>query len=202
MTWITTPLFPNLVYLVLVGGLWLAALALVAPGTGVLELIAALTLGLAGLGVVSLTLSPWALLALLAGAALFGLSLWRRQEAIWLALSALALTLGSAFLFVSPSGGPAVHPLVAALTSVLTLGYFWLAIRKALASARTKPAHDPSAVRGQVGQVRSALDPIGSVYVGGELWTARAEKPVAEGKLVRVIDLDGLMLTVEPTQDS
>jgi membrane-bound serine protease (ClpP class) len=202
MTWIATPLFPNLVYLVLVGGLWLAALALVAPGTGILELTAALTLGLAGLGVVSLTLSPWALLVLAAGAVLFGLSLWRRQEAIWLALAALALTLGSAFLFVSSSGGPAVHPLVAALTSVLTLGYFWWAIRKALASARAKPAHDPSAVRGQVGEVRSALDPIGSVYVGGELWSARAEKPVAEGNLVRVIDLDGLMLTVEPMRDS
>jgi membrane-bound serine protease (ClpP class) len=91
---------------------------------------------------------------------------------------------------------------VAGLTSVLTLGYFWLAIRKALASARAKPAHDPSAVRGQVGEVRSALDPIGSVYVGGELWTARSKKPVAEGTLVRVIDLDGLMLTVEPAQDS
>ncbi len=202
MTWISTPLFPNLVYLVLVAGLWLAALALVAPGTGVLELIAALTLGLAGLGLVSLTVSSWALLVLAAGAVLFGLSLWRRHEAIWLALSALALTLGSAFLFVSPSGGAAVHPLVAALTSVLTLGYFWLAIRKTLASARAKPAHDPSAVRGLVGEVRSALDPIGSVYVGGELWTARSGKPVAEGTLVRVIDLDGLMLTVEPAQDS
>ncbi|OGO13494.1 MAG: hypothetical protein A2Z66_12530 [Chloroflexi bacterium RBG_13_66_10] len=202
MTWISTPLFPNLVYLVLVGGLWLAALALVAPGTGVLELLAALTLALAGLGIVSLTLSPWALLVLVAGAVLFGLSLWRRHEAIWLALSAIALSLGSAFLFVSPSGGPDVHPLVAALTSMLTLGYFWLAIRKVLASARAKPAHDPSAVKGLVGEVRSALDPIGSVYVGGELWTARAARHVAEGKLVRVVDLDGLMLTVEPMQDS
>jgi membrane-bound serine protease (ClpP class) len=200
MTWISTPLFPNLVYLVLVGGLWLAALALVAPGTGVLELLAALTLALAGLGIVSLTLSPWALLVLVAGGC--SASLWRRHEAIWLALSAIALTLGSAFLFVSQSGGPAVHPLVAALTSALTLGYFWLAIRKALASARAKPAHDPSAVKGLVGEVRSALDPIGSVYVGGELWTARASQHVAEGKLVRVVDLDGLMLTVEPTQDS
>jgi len=202
MTWMSTPIFPDLVYLVLVAGLWLAALALVAPGTGVLEMLAALTLALAGLGMISLTLSPWALIVLGVGAVLFTLSLWRRREVIWLALSAVALTLGSAFLFVRESGGPAVHPLVAGLTSVLTLGYFWLALRKVLASARARLAHDPSAVKGQVGEARTALDPVGSVYVGGELWTARAEKPVAEGQPVRVIDRDGLILTVEPVYDS
>jgi membrane-bound serine protease (ClpP class) len=198
----STPLFPNLVYLVLVAGLWLVALALVAPGTGLLEMIAALTLVLAGLGMISLTLSPWALLVLLVGGVLFGLSLWRRHEVIWLALSGIALTLGSAFLFVSENGGPAVHPLVAGLASALTLGYFWLAIRKVMASARARLAHDPSAVKGMVGETRTPLDPLGSVYVGGELWTARAEAPVAEGKRVRVVDRDGLILTVEPVHDS
>lgn len=202
MSWMSTPLFPNLVYLVLVAGLWLVALALVAPGTGLLEMIAALTLVLAGLGMISLTLSPWALLVLLVGGVLFGLSLWRRHEVIWLALSGIALTLGSAFLFVSENGGPAVHPLVAGLASALTLGYFWLAIRKVMASARARLAHDPSAVKGMVGETRTPLDPLGSVYVGGELWTARAEAPVAEGKRVRVVDRDGLILTVEPVHDS
>jgi membrane-bound serine protease (ClpP class) len=200
MSWVSSPVFPNLVYLVLVSGLWLAALALVAPGTGILELTAAVVLALAGLGMVSLNVSAWALIVLALGAVLFGLSLWRRREALWLALSAIALTLGSAFLFSTEDGGPAVHPAVAALTSALTLGYFWLAIRKALASARAKPAHDPSAVMGQVGEVRAALEPIGSVYVGGELWTARAETPVEEGRQVRVVALDGLILTVEPVQ--
>jgi membrane-bound serine protease (ClpP class) len=200
MTWISSPLFSNLVYLVLVAGLWLAALALVAPGTGVLELTAAVTLALAGIGMISLNVSTWALIVLGLGAVLFGLSLWRRGEVLWLGLSAVALTIGSAFLFTTEDGGPAVHPAVAALTSALTLGYFWLAIRKALASARARPAHDPSAVMGQVGEVRTALDPLGSVYVGGELWTARAEAPVGEGRQVRVIGLDGLILTVEPVQ--
>jgi membrane-bound serine protease (ClpP class) len=202
MSWMSTPLFPNLVYLVLVAGLWFAALALIAPGTGALEMTAALTLALAGLGMISLTLSPWALLVLVVGAVLFGFSIWRRREVIWLALSAVALTLGSAFLFVSEDGGPAVHPLVAGLTSVLTLGYFWLAIRKWLASAHARLAHDPSAVKGMVGEVRTALDPLGSVYVGGELWTAHADVPVAEGARVRVVDRDGLILTVEPVHDS
>ncbi len=202
MSWMSTPIFLNLVYLVLVAGVWLAALAIVSPGTGILEMLAALTLGLAGLGMISLTLSPWALVVLGVGAVLFLFSLWRRREVIWLALAAVAITLGSAFLFVSEDGGPAVHPLVAGLASALTLGYFWFAIRKVLASAKAKLANDPSAVMGQVGESRTALDPVGSVYVGGELWTARAEKPVAEGRPVRVIGRDGLTLTVEPLHES
>src|SRR3989304_9743978 len=100
MTWMSTPIFPDLVYLVLVAGLWLAALALVAPGTGVLEMLAALTLALAGLGMISLTLSPWALIVLGVGAVLFTLSLWRRREGIWLGLSAGAPPPGPRVPFV------------------------------------------------------------------------------------------------------
>ena len=53
-------LFPNLLYLVLVAGIWLAALAVVSPGTGVLELLAFFALGAAGLGtlVAPLTSGP------------------------------------------------------------------------------------------------------------------------------------------------
>lgn len=195
-----SPVFPNLVYLVLVAGLWLAAMALVAPGTGVLEGLAILALAAAGMGMMYIPLNAWAVVVLLVGAVFFGLSLWRRREALWLALAALALSLGSAFLFRVETGGPAVHPLLAATVSLLTLGFFWLAIRKVLAAARARPAIDPSDVVGQVGEARTALDPIGSVYVAGELWTARARQPLPEGTRVRVVGKDGLILQVEPAE--
>jgi membrane-bound serine protease (ClpP class) len=49
-----------------------------------------------------------------------------------------------------------------------------------------------------VGDVRSALEPVGSVYVGGELWSARSETPLAVGTTVRVRGREGLVLLVDP----
>ena len=190
-------LLPNILYLVLVVGLWLAAMAAVTPGTGLLELSALTTLAIAGAGTLVLPFNLWAFIPLGVGAAFFVLSLWRRQEAVWLALSAVSLSVGSAYLYQGPSG-PAVHPLLAVVASLATVGFFWLAIRRSLAAYRIRRAHDPQAVVGQVGEVRTPLDPLGSIYVAGELWTARTAQPVAVGSRVRVRSRDGLILDVEP----
>jgi len=53
------------------------------------------------------------------------------------------------------------------------------------------------ALLGQVGIARGALTPEGQVLVQGELWRAVARTPVEEGSRVRVVDVNGLTLTVE-----
>jgi membrane-bound ClpP family serine protease len=57
---------------------------------------------------------------------------------------------------------------------------------------------DPSLLLGMVGETRTTLDLTGSIQVGSELWTARAETPVAAGTRVKVIGREGLILTVSP----
>jgi membrane-bound serine protease (ClpP class) len=200
MTFLGSPLFANLLYLLLVFGVWLAALALVTPGTGVFEVLAFFALVGAGLGTAFVSLNSWALIFLVVGAVLFILAFRLPREGLWVVLSATAFSLGSVFLFRLEDGGLAVHPLLAAVVSVMTLGYFWLAIRNAIAAHRAGPTLDPSLVMGQIGEVRTELNPIGSVYVAGELWTARSEVPVVVGDQVRVQDRDGLMLVVEPIE--
>jgi membrane-bound serine protease (ClpP class) len=107
---------------------------------------------------------------------------------------------GSTFLFERPGGGAAVHPLVAVLVSAGTLGFFWLVIRKTLAALRARPTFDPAAVLGLEGEARTPLDPTGSVYVGGELWSAWAPTTVSAGARVRVTKAEGLFLEVEPIE--
>lgn len=51
---------------------------------------------------------------------------------------------------------------------------------------------------GARGEVLSACRPEGQVRVHGELWRARAERPVEEGERVCVLAVDGLTLRVEP----
>lgn len=194
-----SPLLPNLLYLSLVAGLWLSALAVLTPGTGVYELLAVGTLALAGLGATVVPPNPWALIPLALGVAFYLISLRRRHEAIWLALTALAFSVGSAFMFRSQSSGPAVNPWLALVTTALTVAYFWVVVRQTLASQTARPTIDPGRVLGQVGDVRTAITQteMGSVYVGGELWTARARSGIPAGSSVRVVDREGLILIVE-----
>jgi membrane-bound serine protease (ClpP class) len=202
MTLLTSPLIPDIVYVLFVLGLWTLAMAIVTPGTGVLEVAAVVGLGAAAVGTAYFPINVWALIPLLLGVACFAVSLFGRRIWIWLLLAAGSASLGSAFLFVNQSGSPAVDPILAILTSVLTVGFFWLAVGKAIAAQKAKPRVAPFDVVGRLGQARTDIDPTGSAYVGGELWTARSDTPIAVGANVRVIDRDGLILTVVPQDDT
>ncbi len=194
-----SPLLPNLLYLSLVAGLWLSVLAVLSPGTGVYELLAVVTLALAGLGATVVPPNPWALIPLALGAVSYVISLRRRHEAVWLAVTALAFSAGSVFLFRREGGGPAVNPWLALVTTVLTVAYFWVVVRQTVASQIASPSHDPGKVLGEIGDVRTEITQteMGSVYVGGELWTARAKAPIPTGSTIRVVDREGLILIVE-----
>lgn len=196
-----SPLIPNLLYLALVIGTWLAAFALLNPGTGIIEVLAAVTLGIAGVGMIFFPVHLWALALLVVGLVLFGLSVWRFRRGLWLALSIIALTLGSAFLYAGPDGGPAVNLLLALVVTGMSVGIFWLMARSLLKVHQIVPDLDPARLIGQVGDARSAIDPVGSAYVGGELWTAKAESTIAEGSQVRVVGREGLLLLVEPERN-
>jgi membrane-bound serine protease (ClpP class) len=195
MAWLESPFFPSLLYVLLVAAVWLTVLAVLTPGTGFLELLALAAWVVSGIGALQLPLNPWALLVVLLGGGLFLWSLRRRTANGWLLLSGAVMAIGSAFLF---AGANRVHPLVAIAASAATLAFFWLVVRKAVDAHGARPAMDPSLLLGMVGETRTTLDLTGSIQVGSELWTARAETPVAAGTRVKVIGREGLILTVSP----
>ncbi|MGD8553888.1 MAG: NfeD family protein [Anaerolineales bacterium] len=199
MSILDTDLLPNLLYLVLVAGIWLAALAIVTPGTGVLEVLALAAFVLAGLGTLRLPLNGWALGLLVGGAIIFGVSVWKRSV-LWLILAAAILSVASVFLFRLQDRSAPVNPLLAVVVSLLTLGFFWVVVRQGLLAHMRELAHDLSDLLNQVGEVRTAIDPMGSVYVAGELWTAKAESTIPAGSSVRVVGRDGLILVVEAVE--
>jgi membrane-bound serine protease (ClpP class) len=196
---VSSPWFPNLLYLSLVAGFWLASLAVITPGTGFYELFAFIALGSAGIGLFYLLLNVWAFLLLALAVILFVLSLFlRKWDEVLLGASAVMLSLGSVFLFRSPNGGPAVNPFLAGSVSLMTLGFYWFAIRKMMQAQRMHSQLDPWVVMGQIGEVRSKVDPYGTVYVGGELWSAFSDHPIMPGEKVRIQDREGLILHVVP----
>jgi len=188
---------PNFAYLLLVGGFLLAILALFAPGTGLLELGAMAMLVLAGFSVASQGFNLWALLILILGVIPFILALRRSRRWIFLILSLIGLTLGSVFLITTPDGLPAVNPILALVTTLVTGGFLWVVSHRML-EAMARPVARISRVVGQTGEAHTDILGEGSVYVGGEEWSARSSTFIPSGSPVVVKSQEGLVIIVEP----
>jgi len=187
----------NVAYIVLVLGFVLALLAIVTPGTGMLEVGALFCLAIASYQVYQKGFNLWALVILILAVFPF-IYATRKPKREWaLALSILGIIVGSLFLFTTEGWRPQVHPLVAIIVSVLTAGLLWFIVRKAMAASQARPSHDLGKLIGQVGETKTIVHKEGSVQVAGELWTARSEKAIPAGKPVRVIEREGFVLVVE-----
>lgn len=191
---------PNVAYLLLVSGFLLAILALFSPGTGLLEIGALFSLLLAGYSVYSLPINAWALALLVVGVIPFVVALQRWKRWPFLLISVAALVIGSIFLF-RVEDGVAVHPALAVLVSVLSVGLMWLVGRKGM-DAVVRPSNHLMRLIGMVGEARTGIYREGTVYVDGETWTARSGAAISAGTPVRVTGRDGLVLVVEPVATS
>ncbi len=97
------------------------------------------------------------------------------------------------FVLSPPIGAAAL-----VLAAVFEVGevVFW---RRFLRRYRVKTGAE--ALLGASVTVVEACDPSGRVRVRGELWNARAARPMKMGEVGRVAAIDGLTLEIDPAQD-
>ena len=188
---------PNIAYLILLGGVLLAMLALAAPGTGFFEIGAFFCIALAGYAIYNLYFNWWALILLALSIVPFIYAIQKPKRELYLGLSILLLVIGSVFIFPRTEEGAIVNPIVAIVASGLVAGFLWIAVRKSVEAASVRPSHDLEGLVGQIGEARTKVDADGSVQVAGELWSARSEKPIAAGNSIRVVKREGFVLIVE-----
>jgi membrane-bound serine protease (ClpP class) len=189
---------PNVAYLILLGGFLLGMLSLATPGTGFFEVGALFCIALAGYAVYNLSFNGWAVLVLVLSLAVFIYATQKPKREVYLGISIFLLVVGSIFLFPGEEGSAiAVNPVVATLASVLVAGFIWIAARKSIEAAFSRPAHDLEMLIGQVGEARTNVHEEGSVQVGGELWSARSDKSIEAGSKIRVLRRDGFIVFVE-----
>jgi membrane-bound serine protease (ClpP class) len=115
---------------------------------------------------------------------------------------------GAVVVAVEAAGGGLVLALALALPFGLAAGAVGaVAVRKALAANRRRPRGGAEGLLGHVGTVRRPLDPLGHVFVDGELWRAQCswadedEPPPHEGDRVVVEEVRGLTLTVRRAEE-
>lgn len=192
---------PNIAYLILVGAALLTMMAVLNPGTGLLEIMALFLWLISGYIIFNKPINFWALGLMLLGVVLFLFSLRKLKSMVYLGLSIAAVIVGSIFLFDQPGWQPAVNPVLAVIVSIFVAGFVWLVAKKALEADAMRPSHNLEALIGAVGEAKTAIGDEGSVQVAGELWSAKSDQVLPEGTHVRVVARDGFILVVERISD-
>jgi membrane-bound serine protease (ClpP class) len=173
-------------------------------------ILGALALILAFIGLGSLPLNVGGLLLILLGVVLFGLELTVTSHGLLGAGGLVCFALGASALFAGPIDPfePLVRVaiqviIVATGTGALFLGFMVYGALRSRQVGLATPIVTTIAV-GSHGKVRMPLAPVGSVVAGGEEWSARTPdgRSLGRGEPVRVIGVDGLLLTVVPEASS
>jgi membrane-bound serine protease (ClpP class) len=111
------------------------------------------------------------------------------------------LMIGSWMLVDGPIPALRVPPAVIVPTTLAISGLCVVALRLVVRAQSAPVGTGVEGLTGEIGTVSSELDPEGKVFVHGELWNAiSAAGPVACGRRVRIVSVENLMLTVEPTE--
>lgn len=187
---------PNVAYLILVIGVILGMLALFTPGTGLLEVGALFAIFLAGYAMVHLPIRLWALILLAVGIVPFIFALRKFKTWYWLVPAILSAVVGSVFLFKSETSLTAINPLFATLVSIISIVLMWFIGIKSLEALRLRPSQDLGRLMNVIGEARTDIFNEGTVYAGGEDWTARSDVLIPAGSQVKVVGREGLVLKV------
>ncbi|MDQ2691923.1 MAG: hypothetical protein M3Y68_07835 [Chloroflexota bacterium] len=188
---------PNIAYLFLIGGVMLAMLALLTPGTGFFEIGAFFAIALAGYAIYNLSFNWWALMILALSIVPFVYAIRQPKREVFLGLALVLLVIGSVYLFPRTEEQRLVNPLVAIVGSAFVAGFLWVAVRKSLEAAHARPSHSLDGLVGQIGEAKTKIYEEGSVQVNGELWSARSDNSIPAGSMIRVVRRDGFILVVE-----
>lgn len=190
---------PNIVYLVLLLGLWLVVTAAYSPGTGIMEALSALAVIVAFLAMSEMPTQWWAVALIVVGvsgflALPFVSAKWELPAQAGLVLQVI----GGLFLFE----GEGVAPMASIGTVALAWVYHHYILLPALRRHRQAVnVTELDLLLGARGRVVKPLTPVGTVHVNGEMWTARSNEPLPSGMEVVVTDKVGLELRVEKAKN-
>ncbi len=186
---------PNVMYLLLMAGLWISATGAYIPGTGVAEVGgAALILGAVFL--LAQVATNWiAVIAVVIGASVFFMLPLLKPDWERYAVGGLALQAVASFFLFAEAG---VSPFWILLGLAVAFAYHRTVLRSVLSQQRTlSSTQKDEFLVGERGRVVAAIEERGTVQVGGERWTARSRSRLESGAEVIVTRQDGLELHVE-----
>ena len=189
---------PSIAYLLLVAGLGLLLLEFFTAGVGIAGVTGALCLLGAGYGLGVLPFRTWALVLLVLCFLAFAIDVQTGVPRFWSGVGVVLLIVGSLFLF--DEFAPSWITLGSGMIGVLLL--MFTAMPNLVRTRFGTSTLGREWMKGETGEAVTAVEPEGTVRVRDALWHARTNRatPIAAGELMRVVDLDGPILEVEPLE--
>ena len=190
---------PSIAYLLLVVGLALIVFEFftisvgLAGGAGAIGLIGAFV------GFSHLPLNWWALGLILVAMIGYAIDVQAGRPLAWTVIATVLLVIGSLFLYGGSSRLDA-HWWVLVIVILGTVAFMVGAMPVAVRSRFSTPTIGREGLIGEIGEAAVDIAPDGVVLVRGARWRARTNRatPIQSGDQIRVIEVDGLVLEVEP----
>jgi membrane-bound serine protease (ClpP class) len=197
---------PNIAFILLVIGVGCVVLELFHP-TLIMGLVGAFALALSFYGSGSLPLNLLGVALVVLGISMFVLEPNVPSHGLFALGGLISFVVGAVAFYGSP--GPylpnvsVAWPVIATMTTAAAL--YGLVLVRTLVTMRhlAVPAGSgmvgTTAVVGQTGEVQRDIAPLGTVFVGGETWSARTTdgESIGRGDKVKVLGQEGLTLVVE-----
>lgn len=194
----TSLIDPNLAYVLLVIGFVLSILAILTPGTGLVEVGGIFTLIIGGYGVVSNPNNLWAFILVIPFLPLILIYRTQRKD-IYLILAIAFLNIGAYTIFSDGKYGFAVSIPLALVVVLINAPMIWFIVKRITEALARKPDFNPLNIIGKIGEARTNISPEGTAYIDGEEWSVRSSEKIFLGNQVKVVGKDGLVLIVEPS---
>ena len=188
---------PNIAYILLSMGTLGIIAEIYSPGTLFPGIVGAISLLLAFYSLGVLDASWGGILLILLAFGLFVGEVLTTTFGLFTAGGITALVLGSLILF--PGGGPMfqVDPWLIATVVIIIAVVFAFVISRVIRAHRRQATTGRAELVDKTAIVRQALEPEGTVFFKGELWTAVSEKgTVKPGEMVIITRVDSLKLYV------
>jgi membrane-bound serine protease (ClpP class) len=194
---------PDIAYVLLMLGMLGIYFELFNPGAVLPGVVGVICLILAFYAMNTLPVNYAGLMLIIFSLVLFLLEIKVVSHGVLAIGGVVSLFLGSVMLFKSSSSLDMIKISTGIIISVTVLSavFFLFIIGLGLRAQRLKTVTGINILLGQIGETLSQLDPQGQLQVNGEVWTAESTKgKINKGELVKVIEVKGLTLLVEPME--
>lgn len=189
---------PAVAYLLLLAGLALIVFELFTAGIGVAGVVGAGCTVLGCYGLAVLPARGWAVGLLVLTVLAYSVDVQTGVPRVWTGIGTVALIVGSFSLYEGLS-----LSWITLLVGIAGMLIFVIGAMPAMVRTRfSTPTIGRGWMIGEEGEAVTEVSPEGVVRVRGAPWRARTNRatPVAAGEAVRVVEVDGLLLEVEPLE--
>jgi membrane-bound serine protease (ClpP class) len=191
---------PNIAYLLMMAGILGLYMEFSNPGAIFPGVAGVICLLLALLAAQVLPISSISVLLLLVGFAFLVAESFLPSFGVLGFGGIVAITLGSLFLYTPDSNLFVDRSLIVATVLVFAA----IAAAIVLTVLRDRRRRPETGTEGLVGELGTTLTPVhreGKIRVHGEIWNATSRSPIEGDRPVRVVRVDGLRVSVEPSQE-